>query len=100
MIIKILGTGCKKCVTLGDNTKLALEALGQQAEIVKITEIPEIVTYGVMSTPALVINEKVASVGKVLTVEEIKGLLTSSQSSCCDPTSGCCTPASGKSSCC
>jgi small redox-active disulfide protein 2 len=100
MIIKILGTGCKKCVTLGDNAKSALEALDQQAEIVKITEIPEIVTYGVMSTPALVINDKVASVGKVLTVEEIKGLLTSSQSSCCDPTSGCCTPTSSKSSCC
>lgn len=78
MIIKILGSGCKRCVTLGDNTKLALEALGQQAEIVKITEIPEIVSYGVMSTPAFVINEKVASVGKVLTVEEIKTLLTNS----------------------
>lgn len=78
MIIKILGSGCKRCVTLGDNTKLALEALGQQAEIVKITEIPEIVSYGVMSTPAFVINEKVASVGKVLTVEEIKTLLINS----------------------
>lgn len=76
MIIKILGTGCKKCVTLGDNTKLALEGLGKHAEIVKITEIPEIVTYGVMSTPALVIDDRVASVGKVLTVEEIKALLS------------------------
>jgi small redox-active disulfide protein 2 len=83
MIIKILGSGCKRCVTLGDNTKLALEALGQQSEIIKITEIQEIVTYGVMSTPALVIDDKVASVGKVLTVEEIKTLLTRSQSSCC-----------------
>lgn len=100
MIIKILGTGCKKCVTLGDNAKSALEALGQQAEIIKITEIPEIVTYGVMSTPALVIDDKVASIGKVLTVEEIKGLLTSAQSSCCEPASGCCSPSAGKPSCC
>ncbi|WP_323785023.1 thioredoxin family protein [Thalassovita sp.] len=75
MIIKILGSGCKKCVTLGENAKTAAEAAGKQAEIVKVTDIAQIAGYGVMSTPGLVIDEKLVSAGKVLTASEIGKLL-------------------------
>ena len=71
MIIKILGSGCKNCVTLGDNTKTALTELGIDAEIVKVTDFAEIAAFGVMSTPALVIDEKVVSFGKVLKPKDI-----------------------------
>ena len=71
MIIKILGSGCRKCVALGDNAKAAAEAAGIQADIVKVTDFAQIAAYGVMSTPALVIDEKVVSTGKVLTVAEV-----------------------------
>ena len=75
MIIKVLGSGCKRCLTLGDNVAAALGNLGMQAEIVKVTDFAEIAAYGVMSTPGLVVNEKVVSTGKVLTAEEIGKLI-------------------------
>ena len=75
MIIKILGSGCKKCVTLTDNTKAALHDLGLSAEVVKVTDFAAIATHGVMSTPALVIDDKVVSVGKVLSSAEVAALL-------------------------
>lgn len=78
MIIKILGTGCKKCITLTDNTRAALTNLGREAEIVKITDIVEIAAMGVMSTPALAIDDKVVSMGKVLSPAEVEALLKKS----------------------
>ncbi|WP_299753391.1 thioredoxin family protein [uncultured Boseongicola sp.] len=75
MIIKILGSGCKKCVALGENAKAAAAAAGKAAEIVKVTDIVQIAAYGLMSTPGLVIDEKLVSGGKVLTVQEIEKLL-------------------------
>jgi len=75
MIIKILGSGCRKCVALGENAKAATAAAGITAEIVKVTDFAEIARYGVMSTPGLVIDEKLMSSGKVLTPQEIAGLL-------------------------
>ena len=75
MIIKILGSGCKKCVTLADNAKAAAEAAGKTVEIVKVTDFAEIAGYGVMSTPALVVDEKLLSSGKVLSAAEIGHLL-------------------------
>jgi small redox-active disulfide protein 2 len=75
MIIKILGSGCRKCVTLGENAKVAAAAAGKDAEIVKVTDIAQIAGYGVMSTPGLVIDEKLVSAGKVLSAEEIGRLL-------------------------
>ncbi len=75
MIIKILGSGCKKCVALGENAKAAAEDVGKQAEIVKVTDFAEIAAYGVMSTPALVVDDKVLSVGKVLSAAEISKML-------------------------
>ena len=75
MIIKILGSGCKNCVKLGENTKEALEELGLEAEMVKVTDMKEIMTYGIMSTPGLVIDEKVVSYGKVLKPKDIVKIL-------------------------
>ncbi len=74
MIIKILGSGCKKCVALGDNAKSAAEAAGKDAQIVKVTDPAEIAAFGVMSTPGLVVDGKLLSAGRVLTAEQI-GLL-------------------------
>ncbi len=71
MTIKILGSGCKYCTTLAENTKEALKELGLEAEIEKVTEFAQIASYGVMSTPALVVDEKVVSYGKVLKPKEI-----------------------------
>ncbi|GAB3470491.1 thioredoxin family protein [Azotobacter salinestris] len=75
MIIKILGSGCKKCVALTENTQAALASLGREAEVVKVTDFAEIAAHGVMSTPALAIDDKVVSVGKVLSADEVKALL-------------------------
>lgn len=75
MTVKILGSGCKSCVQLGDNTKAALAELGIEADIIKVTDFSEIAGYGVMTTPALVIDEKVVSFGKVLKANEIIKLI-------------------------
>ena len=75
MIIKILGSGCKSCVTLAENTERALKETGIEAEIIKVTEFQDIMAYGVMTTPALVIDEKVVSFGKVLKPKEIIKIL-------------------------
>jgi small redox-active disulfide protein 2 len=77
MKIEILGMGCPKCKMLEANARKALEETGKNAEIVKVTEIDKIVDYGVMSTPALVIDGVVKSHGKIATVDEIKNLLKS-----------------------
>lgn len=75
MIIKILGSGCKSCVTLTENTKAALTELGINAELVKVTDFKDIAAFGVMSTPALVIDDKVVSFGKVLKPKEIVNII-------------------------
>ena len=75
MVIKILGSGCRNCVALKENTETALKEAGMEAEIVKVTDFKDIMAYGVMSTPALVINEKVVSFGKVLKPKEIAKIL-------------------------
>ena len=76
MIIKILGSGCKKCITLSENTQAALTNLGREAQVLKVTEIAEIAAHGVMSTPALVIDGTVVSVGKVLSTSDVEKLLS------------------------
>ena len=75
MIIRILGSGCKKCVALGENAKAAAEAAGMEAEIVKVTDFAQIAAYGVMSTPGLVIDDRLVSSGKVLSAAEIGKML-------------------------
>jgi small redox-active disulfide protein 2 len=68
--IKVLGSGCAKCNELEANVKKALEKLGMNTTIEHVTDFSVIAAYGVMSTPALVVDEKVVSYGKVLKVEE------------------------------
>lgn len=75
MEIKILGSGCKNCQTLSTNTEEALKDMGLETEIIKVTDFQAIASYGVMSTPALVINEEVVSYGKVLKPKAIKKIL-------------------------
>lgn len=73
--IKILGSGCAKCNQLEAATKKALAQLGLSEEVEHVTEFSEIAAYGVMSTPALVIDGQVVSYGKVLRTEEIVAIL-------------------------
>ena len=75
MNIKILGTGCSKCKKLEANTKEAVKELGIDASIEKVEDIQEIMSYGVMSTPALVVDGQVKLMGKVPSVEDIKKYL-------------------------
>jgi small redox-active disulfide protein 2 len=73
--IQILGTGCPKCKTLMANAATAVQAAGVEATVEKVEKIADIMTFGVMMTPALVIDGQVKSVGKVLSVEEIGKML-------------------------
>ena len=73
--IKILGSGCAKCNALEASTKAALEKLGMDAAIDHVTDFAKIAAYGVMTTPALVVDGKVVSYGKVLKTEEVVSLL-------------------------
>jgi len=74
--LKILGTGCPKCKQLAEMTDKAAKELNIEYEIEKVTEIQDILSYGVMSTPALVVDEEVKVTGKVPTIEEIKKMLS------------------------
>ncbi len=73
--VKILGSGCKKCNELEANTVEALKHLGMDTHVDHVTDFSQIAAYGVMSTPALVIDGKVVSFGKVLKTEEVVKLL-------------------------
>jgi len=75
MEIKILGTGCPNCIRLEANVNSVLKELEKKADIIKVTDIEEIMSYGVMSTPALVIDNKLVSYGKINSVEEIKEMI-------------------------
>lgn len=75
MRIEVLGTGCPKCRMLTLNVERAVAELGLEAEVVKVTDISEIVAHGVMLTPALMVDGNVKLVGRVATVEELKALL-------------------------
>ncbi len=75
MRIEILGTGCPKCRALADAVATAAAALSLEAEIVKVTDIDDILNRGVMLTPALVIDGRVAAVGKVPAASELMKLL-------------------------
>lgn len=73
--VKVLGSGCAKCIQLEANVKKALEQLGMDSAIEHVTDFSRIAAYGVMTTPALVVDGKVASYGKVLKVEEVVKIL-------------------------
>ncbi|MDX4062415.1 thioredoxin family protein [Aliarcobacter skirrowii] len=93
MKIEILGTGCTKCKALEEAVKKAVAQIGGFHEVKKVEDIVEIMNYGVMSTPALVVNGEVKSAGKLLSVEDIVGFLKGGES-CCSTSenipSGCC----------
>ncbi len=74
-LVQILGTGCPKCEKLKKNAEEAVQQLGMQAQVEKVTDINVIVGFGVMATPALAIDGEVKSAGKVLSAEEIKKFL-------------------------
>lgn len=73
--VKVLGSGCAKCNELEASTRQALERLGMDPTIDHVTDFAKIAAYGVMSTPALVVDGKVVSYGKVLKTEEVVTLL-------------------------
>lgn len=80
MKIEILGTGCPKCATLAANADKAAKGLGISYELCKVTQLKDIMSRGVMMTPALAIDGKVMSAGKVLSEAEITTLLTGAMS--------------------
>jgi small redox-active disulfide protein 2 len=73
--VQILGTGCPKCVKLAEAAHTAADQLGIECEIEKVTDINRIVSFGVMMTPALVVDGQVKVAGRVPTIDEIKTLI-------------------------
>ena len=73
--VQILGTGCPKCKKLAENAEIAAEDLGIEYEIEKVTDINEIMEFGVMMTPGLAVDGEVKVAGKVVSIEEIKELI-------------------------
>lgn len=77
LTIKVLGSGCANCKKLEALTRQAISKLGIEADVIKVTEYPDIMKYNVMSTPGLVVNEKVVSSGRIPSEAEITTFLTS-----------------------
>lgn len=75
MQLKVLGSGCANCRTLESRTVEALHTLGVDAPVDKVTDFGEIASYGVMSTPALAIDDRVVLAGRVPTVDELVDLI-------------------------
>jgi small redox-active disulfide protein 2 len=75
MKIQILGTGCSRCNVLTANAEKAVQALGLQTEIEKVTDIKEIMKFQILMTPGLVIDGKVKSAGRIPSPDEIKRML-------------------------
>lgn len=73
--VKILGAGCKSCHEQYENAKAAVQALGLNVEVEYITDMEKVMEYGVMSMPAIVVNDKVVSMGKVLKAADVEKLL-------------------------
>ena len=73
--IKVLGAGCKSCHEQYENAKAAVKALGLPVEVEYITDMEKVMAYGVMSMPAIVVNDKVVSMGKVLKAADVEKLL-------------------------
>ena len=76
LIIKVLGSGCANCKKVEAITHQVVDQMGIQAEIIKVTEYPDIMAYDIMSTPGLVINEKVVSYGRIPSPAEVTTWVT------------------------
>ena len=76
LTIKVLGSGCANCKKLEAVTRQVVSEMGVEAEVVKVTEYPDIMAYNIMSTPGLVINEKVVSSGRIPSAAEITTFVT------------------------
>ncbi len=74
-LLQVLGPGCPKCKKLAENAEAAAKALGLDCQLEKVTEINKILAFGVMMTPALVVDGQVKVAGKVPSVDEIKAML-------------------------
>ncbi len=79
LTIKILGTGCPNCKKLEAVARQAVDMTGVQAEFVKVTEIPDILAYDILSTPGLVVNEKVVSSGRIPSPAEVSTWLADAE---------------------
>lgn len=77
MVIKVLGPGCANCQKLEVLARKAADELGIDAEVVKVSDFAEIMAYGIMSTPGLVVDEKVKIAGRVPSLDEVKAALRS-----------------------
>lgn len=104
-LIKVLGTGCPSCVSTEKVVAEVVKELNVDAKIIKVSEIMDIMMYNVMSTPAIVIDEKVVFKGRVPSKEEVKALLVDNfaNNACCsdeDIASGCCSSEDIESGCC
>jgi small redox-active disulfide protein 2 len=76
LTVKILGSGCANCKRLEAITRQVIDQLGVEAEVVKVTEFSDIMAYNIMSTPGLVLNEKLVSAGRIPSAAEITALVT------------------------
>ena len=76
LTIKVLGSGCANCKRLEATVRQVMSQLSLEAEVIKVTEYPEIMKYNILSTPGLVINEKVVSAGRVPSEAEVTTLVT------------------------
>ena len=76
MRLEILGPGCKRCQLLAENARAAAREVGLAAEVVKVEDLATIMSYGVLATPALVIDGQVRSSGHLLSVAQVKALIT------------------------
>ena len=76
LIIKVLGSGCANCKRVEQIVHKVVDEMTLQAEVIKVTEYPEIMKYNIMSTPGLVINEKIVSTGRIPTPAEVTSWLT------------------------
>jgi small redox-active disulfide protein 2 len=81
MKVQVLGPGCPKCKKLAENAEAAAREVGSDVQVVKVTDIDEIVKSGVMLTPGLAVNGKVKSAGRVPDIEEIKRWIVESKGS-------------------
>lgn len=96
--IKILGSGCAKCNQLADAVKAVIAAEGIDASVEKVEDMQQIMAYNILSTPALVVDERVVCKGRTPSYDELKEMLSDKPQGCCCGSHG--SKENGKSSCC